>query len=513
MAIEFATSAPPPIRLTWTIDRERGTVRFGRTPPFAGNTYSLTLAGGESGDLFVAYVMDDSGLNCLAKSFGVDAVDLSIALTSKALRDEFLREPHEARAFHVFIRSAAVTADRIIEGDTVAEGDLTILWNPLWNAAEPGQGYTMQGPEGRPGAAGKTGDKGDRGLSAYEVAMANGFVGTETEWLESLRGIGVAGLVRCDSDNLYYMIRCTRMNENGEIVLTLDQTPSEPDVSTEYVTLDTAQIISGVKSFLQPIAGNISGNAATATSADRARCDGNGKVIAESYLSADALAQGISLNTADAQIVNLAAAATTTVCGGADTSGGASLVLTGADAADSGAFTLAANDGSAACSLTGNASGALSWRGESLLLPPGVVLPYAAQTPPEGFLLCDGRAVSRSDYADLYAAIGDTYGAGDGATTFNLPDLVDRFVQGASSSGTVLSAGLPNIAGSIDLSAKQSNYNGPFSGGTGQAGFSGTAGSHTNTRVNFDASAVNPIYGASETVQPPAVTMLYIIKY
>ena len=46
---------------------------------------------------------------------------------------------------------------------------------------------------------------------------------------------------------------------------------------------------------------------------------------------------------------------------------------------------------------------------------------------PDGYLLCDGSAVSRTQYTALYALIGDTYGAGDGSTTFNLPDLRDAF--------------------------------------------------------------------------------------
>ena len=54
---------------------------------------------------------------------------------------------------------------------------------------------------------------------------------------------------------------------------------------------------------------------------------------------------------------------------------------------------------------------------------PGLVSPYAGSTAPTGWLICDGSAVSRTTYADLYAVIADTYGEGDGSTTFNLPDL------------------------------------------------------------------------------------------
>lgn len=71
----------------------------------------------------------------------------------------------------------------------------------------------------------------------------------------------------------------------------------------------------------------------------------------------------------------------------------------------------------------------------------GSVYLFAGSTAPQGFLLCDGSAVSRDTYATLYAVIGDTYGAGDGATTFNLPDLSGRVVLGTSSTYTLASTG------------------------------------------------------------------------
>ncbi|MEM7047394.1 MAG: phage tail protein [Pseudomonadota bacterium] len=62
--------------------------------------------------------------------------------------------------------------------------------------------------------------------------------------------------------------------------------------------------------------------------------------------------------------------------------------------------------------------------------PVGSIISYAAQTPPKGWLECDGAAISRSDYANLFKVIGTTYGDGDGETTFNLPDLRSEFVRG-----------------------------------------------------------------------------------
>jgi microcystin-dependent protein len=52
---------------------------------------------------------------------------------------------------------------------------------------------------------------------------------------------------------------------------------------------------------------------------------------------------------------------------------------------------------------------------------PGMIKPFAGTTVPTGYLLCDGSAVSRTTYANLFSAIGTTYGSGDGSTTFNLP--------------------------------------------------------------------------------------------
>ncbi len=62
----------------------------------------------------------------------------------------------------------------------------------------------------------------------------------------------------------------------------------------------------------------------------------------------------------------------------------------------------------------------------------GAVVAYASGTVPPGFLLCDGQAVSRTTYADLFSIIGTTFGSGDGSTTFNVPDLRDQFIRGRS---------------------------------------------------------------------------------
>jgi microcystin-dependent protein len=79
--------------------------------------------------------------------------------------------------------------------------------------------------------------------------------------------------------------------------------------------------------------------------------------------------------------------------------------------------------------------------------PPGAVMPYAGSSAPSGWLLCDGAAVSRTTYAALFTAIGTTYGAGDGSTTFNLPDLGGRVPAGKEATATRLTAGVSGVDG------------------------------------------------------------------
>lgn len=155
-------------------------------------------------------------------------------------------------------------------------------------------------------------------------------------------------------------------------------------------------------------------------------------------------------------------------------------------------------------------------------VPTGCVQAFAGSITPIGWLLCDGSAVSRTDYADLFSVIGDTYGAGDGSTTFNLPDLVDKFIEGSATSGTAKSAGLPNISGTIDVRGGNSaggagSGSGAFNSGTASSlrnySVSLASDSTNTTRISFAASDSNSIYGSSATVQPPALTMRYIIKY
>lgn len=72
-------------------------------------------------------------------------------------------------------------------------------------------------------------------------------------------------------------------------------------------------------------------------------------------------------------------------------------------------------------------------------IPTGMILAYAGVTPPAGFLVCDGAAVSRTTYADLWSALqGAGWGNGDGSTTFNVPNLTGRSVVGIDTTQTVI---------------------------------------------------------------------------
>jgi microcystin-dependent protein len=68
-------------------------------------------------------------------------------------------------------------------------------------------------------------------------------------------------------------------------------------------------------------------------------------------------------------------------------------------------------------------------------VPAGAVMPFAGASAPAGWLLCFGQTVSRSQYGELFAVLGTTYGSGDGSTTFGLPDLRGRVVAGVDNMG------------------------------------------------------------------------------
>lgn len=154
----------------------------------------------------------------------------------------------------------------------------------------------------------------------------------------------------------------------------------------------------------------------------------------------------------------------------------------------------------------------------------GSVTWYAGAGTPENYLLCDGSAVSRTDYANLFAVIGTTYGAGDGSTTFNLPLLTDeRFIEGSDVAGTQHEAGLPNIEGYAIIREVINNSGGAVYKGVGAFTVEKNKGGTLVTltiaqegladKLTFDASKSNSIYGSSSTVQPKSLTLRPLIKY
>ena len=145
--------------------------------------------------------------------------------------------------------------------------------------------------------------------------------------------------------------------------------------------------------------------------------------------------------------------------------------------------------------------------------PIGTILSFAGQTAPHGYLLCDGASYKVADYPDLYEVIGNIYGGN--TENFNIPNLVDKFIQGSTTSGEEKEAGLPNITGTFyhDPNVKFSLSGAFFSYTRGSSrNLQNDAANSSSGYVSFDASKSNAIYGNSDTVQPPALTMVYIIK-
>ena len=140
---------------------------------------------------------------------------------------------------------------------------------------------------------------------------------------------------------------------------------------------------------------------------------------------------------------------------------------------------------------------------------------------PDGWLECNGAAVSRTTYADLFKVIGTKYGAGDGSTTFNLPDMNGRVLQATtnhSEVGLMKEASLPNITGSIQRNNTQglvteSSY--PQGSLTRVASSNLTEGLTSapgkTHRLGFDASKSNNLYSGS-SFQPSAGLTLLCIK-
>ncbi len=108
---------------------------------------------------------------------------------------------------------------------------------------------------------------------------------------------------------------------------------------------------------------------------------------------------------------------------------------------DNSHYTLPPIDGASGTMLTTDGVGSVTWSpppGVTAILPPGFVLDFANTVAPSGWLPCNGAAVSRSTYSDLFTAIGVVWGAGDGVNTFNVPDCRRKIRMGSGGTGTAV---------------------------------------------------------------------------
>ena len=161
------------------------------------------------------------------------------------------------------------------------------------------------------------------------------------------------------------------------------------------------------------------------------------------------------------------------------------------------------------------------------LIPAGVTCFYAGKSVPDGWLACNGAVYPRSKYPRLFAAIGTTYGAGDGSTTFAIPKAHHQVLEATSTIsevGQVMEAGLPDINGWIDIDTNGSseclafNAAGAFSkrridnlsGNFAQ--YEGVRSVKYHGRVDMSAKSVNALYGKYQTAQMASLRLMAIIK-
>ena len=155
---------------------------------------------------------------------------------------------------------------------------------------------------------------------------------------------------------------------------------------------------------------------------------------------------------------------------------------------------------------------------EDKISPIGAPKLTLSSTLPANTIWLEGATVSRTTYSKLYAIYGTTYGAGDGSTTFKLPDFRNRAIWGANTFG-YLAAGLPNVSGWFEV-PQYRDYD-KADGTVFQSSELSTNGKvepennyvFTRRKVSLSLNRGNSIYGASTTVQPPAIKVRVYTRY
>lgn len=119
----------------------------------------------------------------------------------------------------------------------------------------------------------------------------------------------------------------------------------------------------------------------------------------------------------------------------------------------------------------------------------GEIYMYGGSIAPIGFLLCNGAAVSRATYSELYSVIGDTFGAGDGNSTFNVPDLTGKVIIGTSASHSLGDAGGEETHILLESELPAHSHTLPSHGHANTIGVTTPALAHSITQPAFTYSA------------------------
>lgn len=134
----------------------------------------------------------------------------------------------------------------------------------------------------------------------------------------------------------------------------------------------------------------------------------------------------------------------------------------------------------------------------------------------DNWMICDGRELSRSDYADLFAVIGTNFGVGNNVTTFNIPDYRGKFLRGLGGDSSTMyetqAEGLPNISGRVGHETNVESFATGAFFTNGREGNAAHDGQRAKYLIEFDASRSSKIYGASTHVTPINQAVNYFIK-